>query len=109
MIKRTLPIAMALMFVGGVAFAANGNSDIYGSMDANGDSNVSKDEFYAYYDDASVFDTWDANGDDSISDDEFVDGLWGYYDDDDDGAISDAEWENGIMVDDAGDNGFWDI
>lgn len=115
MIKRTLLVAIALMLTSGLAFAANGdtnmsngNSNTYASMDANSDGNVSKDEFYAYYDDADVFGIWDANQDGLIDEDEFVDGLYGYYDDNDDGTIDDAEWEDGIMVDDSGDNGFWD-
>lgn len=120
--KRYFLIALTatmLAFASGSAFADNGmsndgsngssNNDTFSTMDADGDGQVSASEFHNFYDDADVFDLWDANSDGWIDDDEFGDGLYGYYDDDDDGYISDAEWENGIMVDDYGDNGFWDI
>lgn len=109
MFKRTLPIALVLTFVSGVAVAANNDTNTYKAMDANGDNQISEEEFYNYYDDADVFGIWDANQDGMIDENEFVDGLYGYYDDNDDGYINDAEWEDGLMEDDYGDEGFWDV
>lgn len=94
-------------FAGTAAVAAD--ADTYGSMDANSDGQISEAEFTGYYDDSDIFDMWDVNDDGWIDDDEFGDGLFDYYDDDDDGYIDDAEWDDGIMVDDYGDNGFWDM
>lgn len=115
-------VATMLAFAGGSAVAQSDSSDngasnnanksgdgTYQKMDADKDGQISEDEFRAYYDEAGIFDTWDVNDDEWIDDEEFADGLWDYYDEDDDGFISDAEWENGIMVDDYGDNGFWDM
>ncbi|HET7315573.1 hypothetical protein [Salinisphaera sp.] len=113
--------AAMLTCAGGTAVAAdnsgnNSSSDsgnsinkTYTSMDANQDGKVDQSEFTNYYDNSGLFDTWDADGDGYIDNDEFGDGLYGYYDDNGDGYIDDAEWQNGVMVDDRGDNGFWDM
>ena len=108
--KRYLPVAMMLMFAGSTAFAANGSeTEIYGAMDANDDDRVSEKEFSDYFMDSGIYDTWDVDGDGVLDEEEFGAVLYDYYDDDDDGYIDDAEWEDGIMVDDAGDEGFWDV
>lgn len=108
MIKRLLPIALTLMLASGAALAAD-SPGVFDQMDTNGDNTISKQEFHNYYEDSGVFDYWDANDDGWIGEDEFADGLYNYYDDDGDGYIDDAEWDDGVMVDDAGDNGFWDF
>lgn len=82
---------------------------VYVTMDTNNDDQVSEQEFNAYYQQAGVYDRWDVNDDGRIGQQEFVEVLYIYYDDNDDGYIDDAEWEDALMVDDYGDNGFWDV
>lgn len=94
----------------GATSSDNGQmSQTYGAMDANADGQISQEEFDVYYTDVNVFRVWDANADGWLDEDEFGAGLFDYYDDNDDGYIDDAEWEDGVMVDDYGDNGFWDV
>ena len=126
--KRYFPIALAatmMAFVSAGAFAASNSNDVsddtyqeklnsdpvaqtYLDIDSNSDNRVSEDEFRAYYDESGIYDNWDVNDDGVIDDDEFVEVLYLYYDDNDDGFIDDAEWQDGVMVDDYGENGFWD-
>lgn len=111
--KRSILLAVTatmLACTGSIAFAQDGADydGVYSMMDDNSDGMVSESEFHEYYDQEDIFETWDVNDDGVIDENEFGDGLFSYYDDDHDDYIDDAEWEDGIMVDDYGDNGFWD-
>lgn len=83
--------------------------DTYTAMDDSNDGIVSKQEFSEYREDSAVFQAMDVNDDGRLGASEFGHGLYQYYDDNHDGYIDDAEWEAGLMVDDYGDNGFWDM
>lgn len=86
--------------------------EIYGTIDtvdSDGDSQLGEDEFAGFYQECGIYADWDANDDEFIDEEEFSDGLFDMYDDNDDGFVSDVEWDDGHMVDDAGDDGFWDV
>lgn len=109
--QRPLMFAMTLTLAGCFSGSALGNVvvDTYSAMDDSNDGVVSKAEFHEYFLDASVFEAMDVNDDDRLGKREFGNGLFQHYDDDHDGYIDDAEWQDGIMVDDYGDHGFWDM
>lgn len=104
MIPTLLASSLGLLFAGG-ALASPG----FGDLDINDDDRISAVEFNDYYLDGGVFDTWDADRDGFLDDDEFSSGLFDIFDDDDDEYIDDMEWEAGLLMDDAGDDGFWDL
>lgn len=104
MIPTLLASSLGLMFAGGaLAWPA------YGDLDMDHNELISEAEFNDAYLDGGIFDTWDLDDDGVVSDAEFSSGLFDIYDEDDDEFIDDIEWEDGVLVDDAGDDGFWDV
>lgn len=100
----------------------------FSDMDANGDGNLTNDEFYGSVADIGTYsdwdtnddglidddefdalgydwdyDTWDANSDGYLDSGEFYDGIYTTYDANEDGHWDDGEW------DDAGDDGWFDV
>lgn len=99
------------------------------TMDANGEAQITKDEFHGNISDAGIYsrfdtdqdgeltkaefnetgldeglyDGWDVNQDDRLDDIEFSDGTFANYDENEDG-----HWNNGER-DDAGEAGFWEF
>lgn len=120
--KRHFLIALAailLAFAGGSAFAASDSSgdmtvndssnditkdtpqeklrtglgvDTYIDMDADGDKQVTKDEFRDYQAKSGAFDSWDVNSDGMIDRDEFVNVLFIAHDTNSDEIIEPGEW-----------------
>lgn len=79
------------------------------TMDANNDGRISQAEFDAYAMQPGLYARWDVNHDGQVDQQEFVKVLYVYFDDNGDGYVDDAEWQDGVMVDDYGDNGLWDF
>jgi hypothetical protein len=96
--------------------------------DADADGALSADEYYGYVTDVGIYSDWDADGDGFIEDDEFglvgldedwtdwdvdrndyldsaemYDGIFGVYDENEDGHWDGGEW------DDAGEAGIFDL
>lgn len=99
----------------------------FSNYDADGNGNISKDEFYGSVADVGTYSDWDTDNDGLISDtefdelgydwdydawdadadgyldsDEFYEGYYTAYDADEDGHWNDGEW------DDAGERGLFD-
>lgn len=120
--RKEMIFGIALAFASTSAFAA------FSDQDANGNGQLSKDEFYGTMADQGKYSDWDLNGDGLIDEDEFnelgydwdydtwdanddgyldsgefYDGLYTTYDEDENGHWDDGEW------DDAGDAGILDV
>ncbi|WP_157928783.1 hypothetical protein [Pararhizobium haloflavum] len=121
--KTLIAAGMALAMVSGPALAKS-----FSDYDENGNSEISKDEFYGSISDAGTFadwdtsgdglidenelgeigaewdyDAWDANTDGYVDSGEFYDGYYTSYDSNEDGHWDDGEW------DDAGEAGLFDM
>ncbi len=96
--KRYIALGLTALFVSGTVYAAQ-NDNSYDMWDADGDGQLTEQEFNTGFENNGLYDDWDANGDGSLSEDEFGSGLYDSWDANDDGWLSDDEW----------DSGFWDI
>lgn len=75
-------------------YEENGYS-LYGSFDdwdADSDGAVNADEYEAGISDSGWWDDWDTNNDNYLNEDEFGDGMYSYYDEDDDYRWGGNEW-----------------
>lgn len=121
--KKLITLAMSFALLSGSALAAT-----FSTYDENGDSQISRDEFYGSVSDAGIYsdfdtsgdglidetelsdtgdtwdyDTWDENSDGYVDSGEFYDGYHANYDSNEDGHWDDGEW------DDAGEAGLFDM
>lgn len=88
----------------GSAFAQEAG---FSEWDTNGDGAVGYEEFDSGFDDEGAFNSWDANDDNMLDEQEYGEGIFGLYDEDGNGDLTEDEY--GDFNDDAGDNGFWDV
>ena len=125
--RKKIALATSILLTASLA-SADVTFESFDSADSNGDSKVSKDEFYGYIGDAGIyadwdrdtngfideneyddigldfdFGAWDADDDDYLSSDELYGGYFDSFDGDEDGHWDDLEW------DDAGDAGLFDV
>lgn len=66
----------------------------FDTLDADGDSYLDEDEI-AEYANKAAFEPWDADADSEIDRDEIVGNAFWLFDADGDGAVTQAEWEDG--------------
>ncbi len=101
--KTSLALGVMLALGSGSALAAT-----FDTADSNGNGKISKDEYYGYVGDIGVYGDWDLNDDGLLSDDEWaeVDYDFDYdydslsaWDDDDDGLLDDNEVYEGTFAD----------
>jgi len=122
--KLRITSFIALSLASTMAFAASN----FEAQDANGDGNISKDEFFGSVSDVGTYSDWDSDSDGLLTEDEFNEVGWDYdfvtwdvdgnsyldggevydgyfntYDEDENGHWDDGEW------DDAGDGGLFDV
>lgn len=64
--------------------------------DTNADTQIDEAEFGAGLQGDGVYGRWDADADGMLSEDEFNDGVWSMFDDDDDGIMNEPE---GVSLD----------
>lgn len=72
----------------------------YRNMEQDKNSRVRKDELEVYYVSTGMFDMWDVDNDGRDSEVRFGTFLWEYYDKNNGGFVSDAEWKDGVLIDD---------
>lgn len=121
---KMIALAAAIAFSGSAMAATTLDFD---TVDANGDGNLTLDEFYGSASDAGLYsdwdldndglieenefdefgadwdyDTWDASGDGYLDSGEFYDGYYATFD-----ANEDGHWD-GLEWDDAGESGIFD-
>ena len=68
--------------------------ETYKHWDKNGDGRIDPEEFDTVMVTTKLYDTWDANADATIENDEYAAATFRLYDQNDDGALSMAEWKS---------------
>ena len=68
---------------------------VFGDWDGDGDSELDADEFNENFDVSSLGESWRS---DTVSESTFKLGYFELYDEDDDGKVSESEWESGSAV-----------
>lgn len=98
--------ALALAFVTTPALAAT-----WEDWDANGDGDITEEEWDESFAGSSTFDDWDVDGDGVINESEYSTGLFGTFDANDDGDITEEEWEQSFDVENVYDGWYdaWDV
>lgn len=67
--------------------------EAWDGWDANHDNQVDKNEFNSALDDDNYFSTWDADKNKGLTEREYTDGIFGLWDDDDDGLLEKEKYE----------------
>jgi hypothetical protein len=86
-----------------MAFAAPAVADMYNDWDTNDEVGIDLTEWEEGFD--GIYDSWDADDDGALSEDEFNTGAYDAYDQNDDGLLD----ENEFSTYEEEDQGFWDI
>lgn len=69
--------------------------DDFPTLDANGDSYLDADEVAERVDDVGTFEEWDVDSDSELDRDDIAGNAFDLWDADDNGKVSEAEWEDG--------------
>lgn len=78
--------------------AAIVDDDDFDTLDANGDSYLDGDEIAEWADDTGAFNEWDIDGDSELDRDEITGNAFELWDADDNGSVSEQEWEDGAEL-----------
>ncbi|MFZ3585190.1 hypothetical protein ACOI1H_24095 [Loktanella sp. DJP18] len=87
-----------------------GNDEVgydYQAWDVDGDGVILSNEFADGWGETGMFGEFDVDTDGALSEDEFSNGVFGQYDEDGTGIIEEPELTD--IGDDMGDEGFWDV
>lgn len=70
----------------------------FDTLDASGDSYLDADEVAEWVDDAGLFAAWDIDSDSELDRDEITGNAFELWDADDNGTVSEQEWEDGVEL-----------
>ncbi len=99
MLRRTVAlVALASLAVAGcgdddTAASVDATTDEFSTLDASGDSYLDTDEVAEWVDDTGVFRSWDEDADSELDRDEIAGNAFSLWDSDNNGTVSQQEWE----------------
>ena len=88
-ILSTLAVSTALL-------TAPAHAQLFEGWDTDESGTLGLAEFTPGIHEQGLFSDWNTNEDEALSEDEFESGLFGLFDDDDNGELTQAEWDEGV-------------
>ena len=64
----------------------------FSSWDTDGNNEISDDEFDEAYNNSGIYNNWDSDGNNEINDTEATEGVFSWFDDNDDDYVDEDEW-----------------